>query len=223
MKYLAILACLILAACGEQSTPVSTVSTVPVVSGDGSQKFGLVVYIGDDLTAQYCSVPLTAPYAAYQFEEPNGVCLGAEGETSEGTAARFAQAVDMHPAAIVLETGLNDVRDGYTDQHAIAAMIREAQAVGIVMVVGTLPPSAGVDVKPWNDGIRQLVAATGASLSDYYAVFIDPSVSEATEFFPELLTAPRWTTDGVYPSAAGYQLMWGIVCEPLDPLGVFAE
>jgi lysophospholipase L1-like esterase len=98
-------------------------------------------------------------------------------------------------------------------------MVQEAQAQGVIVILGTLPTSKDFDleIQTWNAQIRQISQTYGTQLADYNTGMANPaSVPDVAAFHQDLENAPLMAPDGIYPNAAGYVVMWGIVCVPLD-------
>lgn len=163
MKHLCALATLILAGCasGNQSLPkpatqpdlsprVSpTVSpvTLPLLKASHVQSpvHPQVVVIGDSIVNAWLPTP---PVGWAVLGTPDGVTE----ETSAEVSARFPQAVALDPDVIVLEVGTWDVDfmdftidgnvcdDPGASCQNITNMVNMAEAAGIPIILGTMPP-----------------------------------------------------------------------------------
>jgi lysophospholipase L1-like esterase len=183
-----------------------------------------VVFIGDEITLNWF------PKTAYWINK------GVAGETSDKTLARFqADVVSLHPDIVHILIGTNDVYPGWdfcgygTSTGApvvqintcanIAQMESEAQAAGIKVIVGTIPPRGAPDpvAVSWYENITELNAWLGApipgstdystppgvTLVDYHLALSKPS--QVLDFTQEYATG--LTANGVDPDAAGYAIM----------------
>lgn len=220
LRLLAAVGALALSACGGGTSASQPVQTAP------TSKFALVEYVGDELTAMGCDPAYAAPYFTFQQDTPNAACSAVDGDTSQQSLQRLPAVLAQRPGVIVLLTGLNDIRDGSTSTDAIVEMVRQAQAQGVIVVLCTLPTSKDFDpeIQAWNAQIRQIARTYGTQLADYYAGMANPaSLGDVVAFDPSLETAQLMDNDGVYPSAAGYAVLWDVVCEPLEGDHVVAE
>jgi hypothetical protein len=224
LKSLAVLSALALSACGgtgAASPPPAIIQASPMPD----PRYGLIVYTGDDLVSLGCDAAYNQPWPPFQSDTPNGVCSSTRGETSVQTLARLPAVLALHPKVLVILTGLNDIRDGSASTEAIISMVIEAQAQGVIVIVCTLPTSAGLDadIQRWNASIREIAHSFGAQLSDLYAGIANPaSVVDVATFNPWLESAQLMDPEGVYPSAAGYLVIWDVICVPVEKDGVVA-
>lgn len=215
----AALAVVALSACGGNSGAATNAAPAPV------SKFGLIAYIGDDLTALGCDAEYSAPYPDFEADTPNAVCSAVQGETSAQTLARLPAVLDQRPHVIVILTGLNDIRNGAASTEAIIEMVNEAQAQGVIVILCALPTSAGFDteIQAWNASIRKIAHTYGTQISDLYAGMANPAAVPDVAFNPWLETAPLMDPEGVYPNAAGFLVIWDVICVAADLDGVVAS
>lgn len=214
----------VLSACGGGSEVQTAVSLAP------ASKFGLVVYAGDDLAYLGCSADYNAPYPNFETDTPNAECSAVQGETSAQTLKRFSAVLDQRPAVVVILTGLNDIREAFTGAPTTAAiveMVQEAQAQGAIVVLCTLPTSAdfNAEIQTWNAEIRRIAQTYSTQLADIYAAMANPAaVLSVVEFNAWLQGAQLMDDEGIYPSSAGYLLIWDTaLCDALDGDGVVAS
>jgi len=153
---------------------------------------------------------LTSRYSG-QSPPPGVANYGNPGEEvrDPDTLARFMTMLSVeNPQVVLLQEGINDVHDDGTDaipgiRTALQAMVQAARAKGAQVLLGTLLPErpgacrafAPDLVQPANDAIRAMAASAGATLVDLYKAF--PSNGDSRYI----------GTDGLHPTAAGYQLM----------------
>jgi lysophospholipase L1-like esterase len=172
------------------------------------------VFMGDSITDDWddANPPL---FAGEQVA--NGlVDRGIGGQTTQQMLLRFSQDVlALRPRAVHLLGGTNDILaiGGSTEgivtlgdtEANIRAMIALASGQGIAVVVGTLPPMAGVwDTKARRAAILELNAWLRATarkeslaLADYHAVLTDRNGGFKVNL----------TIDGVHPNRVGFLLM----------------
>ncbi len=167
------------------------------------KKQGSVVFAGDSLVGGWTTLAkdLTGIPVANR---------GIGGEPSRGLLFRFQEDVlDLHPRAIVLVTGANDLsalQDIQQTRSNLVAMIDMAQraAPNVPIVVCTMPPrdnpQAPVDPKQLI-GLNKLIASLAdrrrnVVILDLYAALADPDGSPHPEYF-----AP----DKLHLSAVGHE------------------
>lgn len=166
-----------------------------------------VVFIGDSITEGW--LPADPGFFAQGFLD-----RGLSGQTSSQLVVRFWQdVVALHPRVVHIMVGTNDVagNTGPTTpeayKNAIRSMVSIAEANGIVVILGSIPPADRFDwarqhkPAPWiaqlNAWLKDYAAERGAIYADYFSVLAGPN--------GEL--RPEWGPDGVHPNKAGYALM----------------
>ena len=166
-----------------------------------------VVFMGDSITEGW---PSKAP-AAFTA---GLVGRGISGQTTPQMLVRFREdVIALHPRAVHLMAGTNDIA-GNTGpmtpeetQANIASMTELAQANGIAVILGAVPPAAAF---PWRPGLetaqkiktlnawlRAYATRVGATYADYTAVLDDGRGGMKLGL----------ADDGVHPTAAGYAAM----------------
>jgi lysophospholipase L1-like esterase len=170
-----------------------------------------VVMIGDSLT--------------YEWPDPGKgiVKRGIGGQTSPQVVLRFQQdVVALKPQIVHILVGTNDIA-GNTGASApqqyldnIRAMIAMAQANGIAVVIGTIPPLEGlesrptIETRPWperlNRELRKLADQRGIVIADYHAALANPDGSRRDDLF----------RDELHFSAAGYERIDEVFRAALD-------
>lgn len=161
-----------------------------------------MVMIGDSLTMGWP-------------EQPGIVNRGIGLQTSDQIALRFREdVVELRPRVVHVLVGINDVA-GITGPVTLAqyrgnlsAMIEQAQAHGITVILGTIPSAKGFPLNPAVDPapavrqinavVRSLASHYGLAVADYNAVMSKPDGSIRGEYYIE---------DGVHPGPAGYAAM----------------
>jgi lysophospholipase L1-like esterase len=172
-----------------------------------------VIFVGDSITFNW-----SLGWAGQQatFEQNNWLDVGVTGLTSGQIAATFyAYAVDLQPRAVHILAGTNDVYPGWQlseTQNNIQAMVKQAKAHHIAVVIGTIPPwgpgalPEKADPSPQrfqridqlNQWITQYAAEQGIQIVDYHSLLV---AANGENYIPAL------TVDGVHPSPAGYTVM----------------
>ena len=139
---------------------------------------------------------------------------GISGQTTAQMVVRFHQdVVDLHPAAVVILGGTNDVAQNtgpMTPEQTLddfRAMLEMARANRITVLIGSIPPAADF---PWRRGlepapkIRALNAQLKAWADSEHLVWID--------YYSAMADAdggmkPGLSLDGVHPTPAGFAVM----------------
>ena len=172
-----------------------------------------VIFIGDSITYNW-----SQNWAGQQatFTQNNWLNVGVIGLTSGQIAALFnPDVVDLQPQAVHILAGTNDVYPGWqlsVTAKNLQAMVAQAKANHIAVVIGTIPPwGPGLlpeiaDPSPerfqrideLNQWIAQFAAAQGIQMVDYHTLLEAPNGENYI---------PAYTVDGVHPSAAGYAVM----------------
>jgi lysophospholipase L1-like esterase len=166
-----------------------------------------VVFIGDSITENWV---LADP----SLFERGVVGRGISGQTTPQMLVRFrADVVALHPQVVHLLAGTNDIA-GNTGpsslqdyKNNIMSMVEIAQANGIDVIVGSIPPAAAF---PWRRQIDPLprIAEMNAWLRDYANQkkirFVDYHSALAG---PSGELRSDLGNDGVHPNRKGYAVM----------------
>lgn len=148
------------------------------------------------------------------FADGRVVGRGIGGQTSAQMLVRFyPDVIALRPASVHILCGTNDVAGNtgpttpYRYQCNVRAMVDLAQASGIKVVLGLIPPAAAfiwrsdVDPKPWiaelNDWLSSFAATRAIPVIDYFSPLSDGNGGMRREF----------THDGVHPTRRGYEQM----------------
>jgi lysophospholipase L1-like esterase len=169
-----------------------------------------VVFLGDSIFDYWGSRQGT------WFSYPGWINRGIGGQTTHQLLLRERHdALDLHPKAIVLEGGSNDMRLGFSPEEIrdnILSMGELAESHGIRVFV--------VEMTPVCDCIRQLTGlrtvARIRQLNNLLAAICTEKHWELLRFNAPLADAnglmrAEMTVDGVHPNAAGYALLAPIV------------
>ena len=177
-----------------------------------------VVFFGSSTTDNW-----GRKYGSVFFPGRPYVNRGIGGQTTPQMLVRFQQdVVALHPAAVVILAGTNDVA-GNTGpstvemaEDCLRSMVSIAEANGIKVIFGSQLPV--VDF-PWRRGLepaerlkalsaweREYAAAHAMQYVDYYAV-----LAGADGAFRAGLSV-----DGVHPTAKGYELMAPVVEKAIE-------
>lgn len=173
-----------------------------------------VVFMGDSITEFWDG----------DFFKGDQINRGITGQTTTQMLGRFyADVIALHPAVVHILAGTNDVA-GNTGpmnlsmvENNFKAMIDLAQAHGIRVVLGTVPPAkhfpwrANLDPVPsiaaLNGWIRSYAREKGITVVDYFAALNDGAAG----------LAKADSDDGVHPTRAGYAKMEALAKGELVP------
>jgi lysophospholipase L1-like esterase len=186
----------------------------PVAAGEQR-----VVFYGDSITDGWGRRPNTGTF----FPGKPYVNRGISGQTTPQMVVRFRQdVIDLHPAAVLILAGTNDIAGNTGPMTAemteenFASMIDLAKANGIQPIIASIMP---VSDYPWKRGmepagkIRAINAwlqtyceAHGATYVDYYTSLVDDQGG----------MKPGTSFDGVHPNATGYGIMGPLAQTAID-------
>jgi acyl-CoA thioesterase-1 len=177
----------------------------------------LIFAFGDSLTAGY-GVSLEKAYPAllakrlkemgYPYQVLNG---GISGDTTSGGLSRVNEIIKQNPEVVILELGANDgLRGTRLDliKSNLSRIIEKLQKKKITVILAgmRLPPNYGEE---YTEGFHQIYI----DLSKQYHLRLIPFFLEGVAT-KEGLTQ----TDGLHPTAEGYQILLENVWKPLLPL-----
>jgi lysophospholipase L1-like esterase len=169
-----------------------------------------VVFYGDSITDNWGRRPGTGEF----FPGKPYINRGISGQTTPQMVVRFRQdVVDLHPAAVVILAGTNDVA-GNTGpmtpdmtEDNFRSMVDLAKANGIRVIVTSILPAADFS---WRKGLQPApkIKALNAWLQGYC---VNHSVTYV-DYYTALADVdggmkPGLSFDGVHPNAAGYAIM----------------
>ncbi len=174
---------------------------------EGEQR---VVFFGDSITDAWGR----SEKAGVFFPGKPYVNRGISGQTTSQMLVRFQQdVVQLHPAAVVLLAGTNDIagNTGPTTQQMIednfTSMAEIARQSGIKVVLASITPASGYPwkseihpvarIREMNEWLKGFCAKNGFVYLDYYTSMAD----EKGAMLPGL------ASDGVHPTAKGYAVM----------------
>jgi lysophospholipase L1-like esterase len=179
-----------------------------------------VIFLGDSIT--YYWGPNQEGDSTAFTTNINWTDAGVYGETSGQMLARFQQdVIARSPAMVHILAGTNDVYPGWVlcggaldvdTCDNLKAMVAMAQAAGIEVLLGTIPPwgpgdaSTGFDPSPdrytrinqLNQWIEQFAETNNLTIVDYHTLLVS---ADGNTYQPGL------TVDGIHPSQAAYALM----------------
>jgi lysophospholipase L1-like esterase len=174
-------------------------------------------------TVVFIGASITQIWAGYtDFAGNHWIDKGISGQTSVQVAARFqTDVIALHPDAVHILVGTNDLNPSWVPQttwDAFTTMIAEANAAGIEVYIGTIPPwgdgpaaqAAGQNYAARNARVATLNAwlqsQTGVTVIDYHALLVGSNG----------LYNPAMTDDGIHPNAAGFAVMTPAVEKALE-------
>jgi lysophospholipase L1-like esterase len=198
-----------------------SLTTISIATGCDKSPLRTVIFIGDSITQNWGD----GAFGPAFVQNTNWTDKGISGQTSAQVLARFhSDVIDAHPDIVHVLVGTNDVYPGWqlcsgntiNSCANVEAMVTEARAAGIGIILGTIPPwgpgalAEAADPSPerytriteWNNWLEKYGKANSLTVLDYHTVL------EAAngEQYVSLLTA-----DGVHPSTAGFALMTPLV------------
>ena len=188
--------------CGEQPPPIES---SPAPAGHAAApRDGVIVAVGDSLTAGYrVAEDLAYPAILQQRLDRDGYNLevinaGISGETSSGTLARLEWILTLKPDIVILETGANDGLRGIDPQLTrdnIDRIVTLLKAKGVVVVLAGMKMIKNLG-KTFTDEFESLYPA----IAGKHGVILIP-------FFLEGVAADRQLNqaDGIHPTEAGYR------------------
>jgi acyl-CoA thioesterase-1 len=207
--------------CGEETPPTDS---PPAPAGQtAAPRDGVIVAVGDSLTAGYRVAEDQAyPAILQQRLDRDGYNLevinaGISGETSSGTLARLDWILTLKPAIIILETGANDGLRGIDPQLTrdnIDRIVTRLKTEGIVVVLAGMKMIKNLG-KTFTRDFESLYPAIAAKQG---VIFIP--------FFLEGVAANRQLNqaDGIHPTEEGYRRVvdhvYPFVVEAIKGIGV---
>lgn len=171
-----------------------------------------VVLLGNSITDNW------PKYRADFFaQHPTLVPRGISGQTSYQMLVRFREdVVNLHPKAVVINCGTNDIAENgggpYCEDNTmgnIMSMVEIAKANKIKVYLSSVLPSKCMYWASDKTNIQEKIASLNARIQkcakkqglpyiDYYTPMVYGEVRELN---------PKYTTDGVHPTADGYRLV----------------
>lgn len=157
------------------------------------------------------------------FTANNFACRGIGGQVTSQMLCRFrADVIDLHPQAVVILAGVNDIaqNNGPIEmQHIvenIISMAELARAAGIRPIICSALPAGGFPWRKEIEGVPEKIRALNARLKQYAAdrglIWVDYYTAMAA---PDGSLRSQYTHDGVHPTAEGYTVMEGIILPAL--------
>jgi lysophospholipase L1-like esterase len=184
--------------------------------GAGEQR---VVFFGDSITDNWGRYPGMGEF----FPGEPYVNRGISGQTTPQMLVRFRQdVIDLHPAAVVILAGTNDVAGNTGSMTAEAtednfrSMVDLAKSNGIRVILASITPAAdfpwhkGVEpvakIKVLNSWLQGFCVTHSVTYLDYYSAMEDGSGG----------MKPGISFDGVHPNAKGYAIMAPLAQSAID-------
>ena len=183
-----------------------------------SGNFPKVVFMGNSITENW------AYFHPEFFTSHNYLGRGIGGQTSSQMLVRFkADVIDLHPKAVVIMAGTNDVAhnnywvepDKVVDN--IVTMCDMARANGIIPIISSIPPCiqfpwreelgyVGNTIVDINEDLKAYAEANGIVYVDYHSEFADINYG-----FPYSLSE-----DGCHPNPDTYFTMEAMVVKAIQ-------
>lgn len=172
-----------------------------------------VVFIGNSITDGWFT------FRPDFFNSRNFAGRGISGQVTSQMLCRFkADVIDLHPRAVVICGGVNDLVGNNGDIEIphivdnIESMVDLARANGIIPLVGSALPSnyafwkpnfKGLDglIRAYNEKLEQMCRAKNVRMIDYYSPLVAPDGG----------IIPVYSDDRLHPNAFAYET----VMEPL--------
>lgn len=187
-----------------------------------SGNYPKVVFMGNSITENWI-------YYHPNFFSDNNFCgRGISGQTSSQMLVRFtADVVELHPKAVVIMAGTNDVahNDFYVEPEKVVeniiAMCNLAKANGIVPIIGSIPPCSefpwrkeilnpGQTIVNINKSLKEYAQNNDIVYVDYHAALVDENLG-----LPKNLSG-----DGCHPNPDTYFTMESLVMEAINSLNI---
>lgn len=176
-----------------------------------------VVFMGNSITENWV-------YYHHNFFSDNNFCgRGISGQTSSQMLVRFtADVVELHPKAVVIMAGTNDVahNDFYVEPEKVVeniiAMCNLAKSNGIVPIISSIPPCSefpwrkeilnpGQTIVNINKSLKEYAENNGIIYVDYHTALTDKNLG-----LPKTLS-----DDGCHPNPDTYITMEEIVLKAI--------
>ena len=181
-----------------------------------------VVFMGNSITENW------AYYHPNFFSDNNFCGRGISGQTSSQMLVRFtADVVELHPKAVVIMAGTNDVahNDYYVEPEKVVeniiAMCNLAKANGIIPIISSIPPCSefpwrkeilnpGQTIVNINKSLKEYADKNGIVYVDYHAALADENLG-----LPKTLSG-----DGCHPNPDTYFTMEEMVLKAINSLNI---
>ncbi|NDV96704.1 capsular biosynthesis protein [Dysgonomonas sp. 521] len=165
-----------------------------------------VVFIGNSITENWV-------HLRYRFfVDNNYVCRGKGGQTSSLLLLRFRQdVIDLHPKAVVINAGINDIgeKTGVYDpvfaMNNIKSMAELAELNGIKVIISSVLPCKGHGWEPIKevpekiDDLNERIKAYATERGYYYLDYNTPMRDSENGM------NAAYSLDGLHPNEAGYK------------------
>lgn len=178
-----------------------------------------VVFMGNSITEGWVNC-----HPAF-FTDNGYVGRGISGQTSYQFLLRFREdVIKLSPSLVVINAGTNDVAENtgaYNEEYTfgnILSMVELAKAHKIKVILTSTLPAASFG---WNPSIKDAkvkIASLNARIKAYAHEHKIPYVDyyEKMVYGDNGALNPKYTKDGVHPTAEGYDVMEALIKEAID-------
>lgn len=157
---------------------------------------------------------------------PHFVGRGIGGQTTYQFLGRFREdVINLKPALVVINAATNDIGENthvYSEERTfgnIVSLVELARANGIKVIMSTTLPAvkyrwnptvenAPDKVTALNKRLREYAQSQGIPFVDYYSAMVMADGSRAMD--------PKYSYDGIHPTAEGYEVMEGLIVPVID-------
>lgn len=184
-----------------------------------SHKTVKVVFMGNSITEGWVNT-----HPAF-FTDNGYVGRGISGQTSYQFLLRFREdVIKLSPSLVVINAGTNDVAENtcaYNEEHTfgnIISMVELAEAHKIKVILTSTLPAAAFGRNPAIKDAQKKIASLNARIKKYAYQHKIPYV----DYYGKMVYGengalnPKYTKDGVHPTAEGYIVMETLIKEAID-------
>ena len=154
------------------------------------------------------------------FTDNNYICRGISGQTTYQFLVRFREdVINLKPEVVVINAGTNDCAENTHPFNVdislgnIMSMVELAKANNIKVILTSVLPSATFGWIPEITDAADRIALLNSKIKEYANANDIPFVDYYSSMVvgPERAINPTYSTDGVHPTEAGYDVMESII------------